>query len=248
MININKKELKEINRLSQILEDHGIFIINNYLLKNEVSELKEEVLHHHKIIGNSYPFGSTYSIKNPNELANESFQKRVFSDSWMKELFLNYNKSISKGFFDSVYSTHDYKFDGNIGRNGYLHFDRNSSLKFFLYLNDVTEDNGAFFIQTGSHKLGKKLREKAWGAYIPSPNDSFFKKILRKTFGIDFKNVKNRLELDYPELFEPKKLVPVEGKAGTLIVFDSDIFHQGGKINIKDKERIVLRSHNYLSV
>lgn len=63
-----------------------------------------------------------------------------------------------------------------------------------------------------------------------------------------FTNNKNRLELDYPQLYEPNKLVPVEGKAGTLIVFDSDIFHQGGKINIKDKERIVLRSHNYLSV
>ena len=41
--------------------------------------------------------------------------------------------------------------------------------------------------------------------------------------------------------------MPVEGKAGTLIVFDSDIFHQGGKINKKGAERIVLRMHNYLS-
>lgn len=248
MINISKKELKEVKKLSQILKEHGIFTINNYLLKNEVSELKEEVLNQHKIIGNSYPFGSTYSIKNPKELLSESFQKRAFSNTWMKELFLDYNNNVSKGFFDSIYSTHDYKFDGKIGRNGYLHFDRNSSLKFFLYLNDVTEDNGAFYIQPGSHILGKKLREKAWGTFIPSPNDSFFKKILNKTFGNDFKNVKNRLELDYPQLYEPNKLVPVEGKAGTLIVFDSDIFHQGGKINIKDKERIVLRSHNYLSV
>ena len=38
-----------------------------------------------------------------------------------------------------------------------------------------------------------------------------------------FSVVKNRLELDYPELYDPKKLIPVEGKAGTLIVFDSDI-------------------------
>jgi hypothetical protein len=248
MINISKKDLKEIKKLSEILKNHGIFIINNYLLKKEVSELKEEVLHYHKIIGNSYPFGSNYSINNPKELPDESFQKTAFSNSWMKELFLDYNNNISKGFFDKVYSTHDYKFDGTIGRNGYLHFDRNSSLKFFLYLNDVNEDNGAFYIQIGSHKLGKKLREKAWGNFIPLPVDSLFKKILNKTFGTNFKNVKNRLELDYPEFFEPNKLVPVEGKAGTLIVFDSDIFHQGGKINIQGKERVVLRSHNYLSV
>ena len=73
-----------------------------------------------------------------------------------------------------------------------------------------------------------------------SSRSNFYEfEILSKTFGIDFKNVKNRLELDYPQLYEPNKLIPVEGKAGTLIVFDSDIFHQGGKINIKDKERIV---------
>lgn len=38
-----------------------------------------------------------------------------------------------------------------------------------------------------------------------------------------------------------KKLIPVEGKAGTLIVFDSDIFHKEGL------ERLVLRMHSYLS-
>ena len=248
MVNISKKELKEIKKISETLRDQGMFTISNYLLINEISELKEEVLHHHKIMGNSYPFGSMYSINKPKELPNESLQKSTFSKPWMKELFLTYNNNISKGFFQNLYSTYDYKYDGTIGRNGYLHFDRNSSIKFFLYLNDVTEDNGAFYIHPGSHKLGKKLRENAWGSFIPSPNDSLFKKILNKTFGTDFKNVKNRLELDYPELYEPNKLIPVEGKAGTLIVFDSDIFHQGGKINIEDKERIVLRSHNYLSI
>ena len=72
-------------------------------------------------------------------------------------------------------------------------------------------------------------------------------KVVLKLFGKHFSVVKNRLELDYPELYDPKKLIPVEGKAGTLIVFDSDLFHQGGKINKKGLERIVLRMHNYLS-
>ena len=93
----------------------------------------------------------------------------------------------------------------------------------------------------------KELRHKAWGSLIPKPNDSFFKKIIIKLFGKPFKDVKNRIELDYPELYDESKLIPVEGKAGTLIVFDSDLFHQGGKINKKGAERIVLRMHNYLS-
>ena len=74
----------------------------------------------------------------------------------------------------------------------------------------------------------------------------FFKNII-KLIAKSFKDVKNLIELDYPELYDESKLIPVEGKAGTLIVFDSDLFHQGGKINKKGAERIVIRMHNYLS-
>ena len=237
----------EISKLKSILDQKGIFKIDSYLTLLELDSLKSEVLRYHKTNGKPYPFGSTYAINDPKRLPNESLQKIFFSKPWMKELFLTYNNKISKGFFNSIYSTHDYKFDGSIGRNGYLHFDRNVSLKYFLYLNDVTKENGAFFIQPNSHKLGKELREKAWGKFIPTPNDNFLKKVLLKLFGKHFSVVKNRLELDYPELYDSSKLIPVEGKAGTLIVFDSDVFHQGGKINKKGAERIVLRMHNYLT-
>ena len=237
----------EISKLKSILDQKGIFKIDSYLTLLEIDSLRSEVLKYHKTNGKTYQFGSTYAINDPKRLPNESLQKKVFSETWMKELFLTYNNKISKGFFNSIYSTHDYKFDGSIGRNGYLHFDRNASLKYFLYLNDVSKENGAFFIQPNSHKLGKELREKAWGQFIPTPNDNLLKKVVLKLFGKHFSVVKNRLELDYPELYDPKKLIPVEGKAGTLIVFDSDVFHQGGKINKKGLERIVLRMHNYLT-
>ena len=247
MKTINSSQLTDIKTLSSLIKENGIFKIESYLSSSEIVELKEEVLKNHETFGNSYPFGSTYAINDPKHLPNDSLQKIFFSKPWMKELFLNYNNKISKGFFNSIYSTHDYKFDGSIGRNGYLHFDRNVSLKYFLYLNDVTKENGAFFIQPNSHKLGKELREKAWGKFIPTPNDNLIKKVLLKLFGKHFSVVKNRLELDYPELYDYSKLIPVEGKAGTLIVFDSDVFHQGGKINKEGEERIVLRMHNYLS-
>ena len=247
MIIVDKSKLRKVDFLRQILLDQGIFRVDSYLSQEEINNLKEEVLEFHNNHGNSYSYGSNYAINNPKSLSDTSLQKSVFSKPWMKELFLAYNNKISKGFFNSIYSTHDYKFDGSIGRNGYLHFDRNVSLKYFLYLNDVTKENGAFFIQPNSHKLGKELREKAWGRFIPTPNDNLLKKVLLKLFGKHFSVIKNRIELDYPEIYDSKKLIPVEGKAGTLIVFDSDVFHQGGKINKKGAERIILRMHNYLS-
>lgn len=237
----------EISKLKSILDQKGIFKIDSYLTLPEIDSIKSEVLKYHKTNGKTYPFGSTYAINDLKHLPSDSFQKSIFSKRWMKELFLAYNNNISKGFFSSIYSTHDYKFDGSIGRNGFLHFDRNASLKFFLYLNDVTKENGAFYIQPGSNKLGKKLREKAWGKLIPTPNDNFIKKIFQKFFGKTFNQVKNRIEIDYPELYDSSKLIPVEGKAGTLIVFDSDIFHLGGLIEKKGLVRLVLRMHSYLS-
>jgi len=247
MITIENSDLFEIDKLSSTLKKHGIFKIASFLSASQIKLLRQEVLNYHSKQGKPYPFGTGYSIQAPLNLPDQSLQKEVFSKPWMKELFLSYNNGISKGFFDSIYSTHDYKFDGHIGRNGYLLFDRNASLKYFLYLNDVTKENGAFFIQPNSHKLGKELREKAWGKLVPTPADGLTKKIRHKLFGTSFKNVKNRIELDYSALYDENKLVPVEGKAGTLIVFDSDIFHQGGKINKKRAKRIVLRMHNYLS-
>lgn len=247
MKTIKSSQLSDIKTLSSLIRKNGIFKIESYLSSSEIFKLKEEVLEYHKNHGDPYPFGSTYAINDPRNLPDESLQKNVFSRPWMKELFLTCNKEISKGFFNSIYSTHDYKFDGSIGRNGYLHFDRNVSLKYFLYLNNVTKENGAFYIQPNSHKIGKELREKAWGQFIPTPNDNLVSKLLTKLFGKHFSNIKNRIELDYPEIYDSEKLIPVEGKAGTLIVFDSDIFHQGGKINIKGAERIILRMHNYLS-
>lgn len=77
--------------------------------------------------------------------------------------------------------------------------------------------------------------------------DNFIKKIFQKFFGKTFNQVKNRIEIDYPELYDSSKLIPVEGKVGTLIVFDSDIFHLGGLIEKKGLERLVLRMHSYLS-
>ena len=247
MITIENSELYDIDELSSIISQYGIFIVDSYLSKEELTLLNKEVKECHKSIGKSYQFGTTYSVEKSKDINEESQQYKIFSKPWMKELFLNLNSNNIEGFFTSIYSTHDFKYDGSIGRNGYLHFDRNRSLKFFFYLNDVTEKNAAFYIQEDSHHLGKKFRENAWGNLIPTPSDNLIKKILHKFFGKPFEKIKNRIELDYPELMVPSKLIPVEGKAGTLIVFDSDIFHKGGLIQKEGLERLVLRMHSYLS-
>lgn len=116
--------------------------------------------------------------------------------------------------------THDYLNKFEI--NQYLHFDRWRSLKAMVYLSEVSEGNGAFSVVPGSHKKGSELR---------------------KAHNILPYNIRpNRIEIDFPEF--NKTPVQIYGSAGTLILFDSDIFHCGGNIH-KGRERKLIRSHWY---
>jgi hypothetical protein len=68
-----------------------------------------------------------------------------------------------------------------------------------------------------------------------------------KGFEIDLKeayklNLEKIIKLDYPELY--KEPTPIFGAPGTLILFDTDIFHLGGKVST-GKERKLIRSHWY---
>lgn len=244
---INNPESVSSKELAKVLKKDGIFMTNSYLNSSIISEVKNEVLDCHDKYGSNYNFGSVYSIKSPYSLMGCNKQVNLFEDKWIKNLFLLINNNM-EGFNTSIYSTHDYIFNKqDLARNGCLHFDRNRSLKFFIYLTDVNKHNGAFYIEPQTHDLGTKLREIAWGGNSPKPTDNLFKKAYNKFFGKKFKDVKNRIEIDYPEYYNPKNLIPVEGKAGTLIVFDSDLFHKGGVIQKSNLSRLVLRMHSYLS-
>jgi len=117
--------------------------------------------------------------------------------------------------------THEFKSDQK-ARNNWLHFDRWRSYKAMVYLTDVAENDGPFSVIPRTHTVGASLR--------------------RLTIDQRYENRLNRIELDYPDLYkEPTKIL---GLAGTLILFDSDIFHEGGKIQ-KNHQRKLIRSHWY---
>lgn len=143
---------------------------------------------------------------------------------------LVYNKEISQ-FFSSLEKeqmlcrdtmiTHEFKNDQK-ERNNWLHFDRRRSYKAMVYLTDVTEKDGPFSVVPRTHTIAAPLR--------------------RATINKSYQDRPNRIKLDYPELYqEPTKIL---GPAGTLILFDSDIFHEGGKIQ-KGHQRKLIRSHWY---
>ena len=207
------------------LSSDGVFKIDNYLSGEILQKLHDDVLDRCTNEAGYYEFGRnyrgegifTYPINGP------IFQ--VYTNPWMQELHAQYTGSTNQ-YGMNVFATHDYKYEGELARNGRMHFDRHWRLKFFIYLTDIDKSSGAFSCSVGSRGKGSELRQIGWHDLHNGKYDS----------------VRNRIELDYPELLDQYSCEPVEAPAGTLIVFDTDTFHMGGKCD-EGKERLIVRLH-----
>jgi len=205
-----------------ILRSDGVFKIHDYILGDDLYSLHDEVLEKCTTEGDHYEFGRNYRGPHLDEFSEDSYIFKTFHSQWMYKLYQIYSGG-QQQYGKNVFATHDFKYTGDLARNGWLHFDRNWCLKFFLYLTDIDKSCGAFSCSVGSRQKGEVLRNMAWGVQ-------------------NYDVVKNRIELDYPELLEIYPDEPVEAKAGTLIVFDTNTFHKGGQVE-KGKERLVVRLH-----
>ena len=162
----------------------------------------------------SYERGRNY--KNSFDSYDPEIQSIVYNDT-VGEVFAEQGATCKE-----VFITHEF-LNENLSRNNYLHFDRLRTLKILVYLTDVTISSGPFTVVTGSHITGRKYRKDE-----SSVNG--------------YENIKNRIDLDYPEL--NYTLTPIIGPVGTTIVFDTDLFHMGGNV-VEGQERLVIRSHFY---
>ena len=164
-----------------------------------------------------YVCGNHYKGNNTEAIPLE-LRKVVYSDE-LQQLF---NELCENIICQDVMMTHEYK-NEEVARNNWLHFDRLRCWKAMVYLTDVEEGCGPFSVIPQSHKTGHQLRQ----AFINAPS---------------YDEKKNRIKPDYPELYQEP--TPILGAAGTLILFDTDIFHLGGKVST-GKERKLIRSHWY---
>lgn len=218
-----------ISEATEQVLTQGYYIIDNYATNVPALKQESEALiqgyagHNAKGV---YPNGDTAIAQHPAELASTQPNLfALFNDPQLKQVYCNITAS-SNRYFDKLYITHDYRRDRGPARNGFLHFDRYWAFKCMLYLSDVEQHCGAFSVVPGSLKLGKSLRKQAWQQQN------------------QYNDVKNRIELDYPELgLSLENASPIYGKAGTLIIFDSDILHFGG-LTEPGYERLLARSHS----
>lgn len=207
--------------IMELLKEKGIAVIENYFSEEEMSLLKEEfdIILNTEIKGIvpiDYSLGQGKVIHKLNvDFSNLPKTKSIFYNNDFKQIadrYIKVENELNREIFvvkDVVGSKH---------HANDMHFDVVATFKFFIYLTDTNEQNGAFCCVPGSHKRTAKIREEL-GSKISYDN--------------------RYLSRDLP--YSEDEVISVNGKAGTLIIFDTDVFHKAG--HVSEGERLVMRGH-----
>ncbi len=214
-----------IDNCLDALNQWGLVHIPNYLSSAQISHLVQEFqkcfnCQYSWLTPFNYSLGQGVSINRKridrrilpitSELFGSSFMAKIANGYLGKPNFLNHYIYVVKDVVGSQHVAQD------------LHYDVTPTLKFFLYLNDTTVNNGAFQCVPGSQSWTRQAQHQ------------------------------NRLMNIRPAQSETRQIpeeiasqaISIEGKAGTMIVFHTDIFHRAGICHTG--ERWVMRGHSRL--
>ncbi len=199
---------------------NGFAVINNFLGKNDHEFQQLKILYANLIKEKeaiSYEGGSCKVFKNiKNNLSENLEALKIFYENKTIKKVSEY--ILGKDLNVDVFQTLDTVKSSHIAQRP--HFDRIPTLKFMLYMNDIDTKNGCLFCSPGSHHWVKKQ--------YPLPRPKFNnKEFFRKT-----REIPN---------FIVDNLIPLNGKEGQLIIFDTDVIHKQGLVENSTCE--IFRAH-----
>ena len=122
-----------LEEMRKTLFRDGVFKIDNYLKGSDLRSLHDEVYSRCYHDAGHYEFGRNYRGDDLSTYPEGSAISKTYNEKWMRDLHSLYTGSPDR-YGINVFATYDYKFDGELARNGWLHFDRLWRLKFFIYL------------------------------------------------------------------------------------------------------------------
>jgi len=226
------------------LRKTGVIRIEKYL--PNVSEIRDELLSIYDKMESNYQFGKVIRSDNLSWDTSRTPMTTAFfrQSEWMHNIATGY-QALRAGFQKDLFSSHDYLACNGTGPQGWAHFDRLQRFKFFLYVSDVDENCGPICAAPGTHKLTKAVLRKRnrdpdapdrwrFGRYYGDP--AICTKDDWAQGAIDGS------QNHYPDV--EYELISMVGQAGTLVVFDSDVFHCGGAVK-PGHSRMVARAHSW---
>ena len=214
--------MKSLSTISDKLSKDGYFVYKNCVTSVHLNDLNKDF---GRITRSPFPecckslgldVGTGVSLTfddSKHELLNNT--QKFFKQDWMQDVsnaFWGKKLKINK----DIYVMHELPGTQHIAQD--IHFDVQQTLKFFIYLNDVTATNGAFCCVPGSHKKTEEIR-------------------LNHGSKLNYENRHLTRQLDYNQ----DQVIPIEGEAGDLIIFNTDVWHRAGLV--KEGERKVMRGH-----
>lgn len=226
MISIKEISLQKNSTNDEILaylQKYGVLRVENFINNKQTSQLLKDFENIYNS-GEEWAKNTDYSSGrccrvNRSLINSQRFTNtaEVFGSDWMKNICNLYlgKKSLLN---HEIFLVHDVPNSVHVAQD--LHHDKIPTLKFFIYLTDTTTENGSFYCVPGSHIITKSTQDTNRQQSITPDMES--------TRDIPKDMIANQ--------------IPVEGKAGTLIIFDTDVFHRAGKVS--SGERFVMRGHS----
>ncbi len=217
----------DISKTMTFLNDHGVCVIDEYLEADHLEEIQKEFgqfldSEYEGVEHTDYSLGECARIyKNKFPVSKFTVTNEVFYGDFFRDIASRFY-SEKFNLNSEIFAVKDVVGSNHIAND--LHYDVIRTLKFFIYLKDTTASNGAFECVPNSHKKTEEYRLK-YGSKI------------------SFENREITRDLDLDEFEKP---IPVEGSAGSLIIFNTDVWHRAGKVTVG--ERWVMRGHTRPSV
>ena len=199
------------------LSKYGIAVIHNYVDESRLEKLRIESL---DLLGvktkDRLQIDECSMQRLPlKELNSEKYP--IMSSLTNDEIFGYVTKDFFHPYSNRLENVYIHRDVNKMAFNSVWHMDPVTTVKFYVYLNDVDKTNGAFKYNLGSHREGyyRLMYKRQTGDTHP-------------TFGIPEEEILNAVD--------------IEAKAGTMVIFNPIGTHSAGKIE-KGKERLVIRYH-----
>jgi hypothetical protein len=118
-----------------------------------------------------------------------------------------------------------------------FHFDEMNSLKFFIYVTATHDAQAPFELIPGTHVRCREIRRTEWQRTddYRQIRNHLFDQFSEEFFYNQFDSFKQMLLL---------RTLAFDGPAGTLVIFDTDCLHRGGRLD-EGNERKVMRASSY---
>lgn len=220
-------EEADISLINYKLDRYGIAVVRNFISQADLAIVVQQF----EGAFDDTKLGCTEVHKhplNPGKVARYQFCaidasldaiKRVYSSEVIRAVERGYyGDGVNIESCDQIFFTHEVESESDILP---WHFDRQESLKFYVNLDDVNEENGAFQYDPGSHRLGHMIANYCIA------------------MGEEVGEIRN----DVPDSFLINP-VRISVNAGDLVIFDAAGFHKAGSIR-SGKERRVMRAHSH---